>query len=224
MTHPILQTRIATEPATTERLTAILRAADRRGTAHLPEPEALVAATALNNTGFFNRRYGNPIQAGRRAAEVVPDDWLTLALDHQASHPRTPVGRLSRLTNPARGRFWEPAITLHRGGRLLKATFSEHHLDPIPLPEANQMRDEAAPGWLAIGALAGLLGLDFPGRRLFEVKHGAVSEVFLDDILPWLEMGKWLGFVPSEQQAYAGLISELQAASIGRHKDKEDAR
>lgn len=222
MNSTSLQTRIAQEPATTERLALILAAADRRGTAHLPEPEALVAATALNNTGFFNRRYGSPVRAGRRAAEVVPDDWLTLALEYQATQPRTPVGRLSRLTNPARDHFWKPALTLHRGGRLMKATFSEHHFDPIPLPEANQMRDEAPPGWLAVGALAGLLGLDFPGRRLFEVKHSALSEVFLDEILPWLEMGKWLGFTPNEQEAYAGLISQLQAASIGRPNQEKD--
>ena len=217
-----LQTRIATEPATTERLALILAAADRRGTAHLPEPEALVAATALNNIGFFNSRYGSPVRAGRQAAAVVPEDWLTLALDYQATHPRAPVGRLARLTNPTQDHFWKPAITLHRGGRLTKATFSEHHFDPIRLPDTNQSRDEAPPGWLAAGALAGLLGLDFSGRRLFEVKHNALSEVFLDDILPWLEMGKWLGFTPHEQEAYAGLISKLQAASIGRRNQEDD--
>jgi hypothetical protein len=217
-----LQTRIGTEPANPERLALILAAADRRGTAHLPEPEALVAATALNNTGFFNRRYGSPVRAGRQAAAVVPDDWLTLALDYQATHPREPVGRLSRLTNPTPDHFWKPAITLHRGGRFLKATFSEHHFTPITLPEGDHSRDEAPPAWLATGALAGLLGLDFTGRRLFEVKHGALSEVFLHEILPWLELGKWLGFTPTEQEAYAGLISQLQAASIGRRNQEDD--
>lgn len=221
MTYHILQSRIAEEPASTERLHLILRGADRRGTAHLPEPEALVAAIALNNTGFFQSRYQSPAQAGSRAAAVVPDDWRALAFQYQISTPRVPVGRLPRLTNPTPPRFGEPAITLHRGGQTLKVRFSEH-LDPIALPGTHQTRDEAPPGWLAIGALAGLLDLDFTGRRLFEMKHRALSEVFPEQIIPFLEVGKWLGFTPVARASLEGpIFDNEQPASIGRHKEDD---
>jgi hypothetical protein len=216
-----LQTRIAEEPASTERLALILRAADRRGTAHLPEPEALVAATALNNIRFFNRRYGSPVRAGRQAAAVVPEDWMEMALDYQATHPRAPVGRLPRLTNPTPPRFREPAITLHRSGHLVKVLFSEH-IHPIAIPDTASPRDETPPGWLAAGALAGLLGLDFTGRRLFEVKHNALCEVFQGEILPWLELGKWLGFTPEAQNDLEGLTPTIGPASIGRRNQEDD--